>query len=251
MTNQIHIAAQYLATAGINFLDKKADDSHTNLGFNTKKGDLETWPLNDNGYKIALDYKTFSLFWLRNEEQLGVIFLDGKTHKEIVTWIQNVTEVLERNTPYSYALHYDLPYENITDNFTFTKPAQEELNKLVKLRTIAQNSLEAVVKELHLKTDIRIWPHHFDSGGFIALDKPENVSIGFGMAIPDTLVDDFYLYTSGYNGHDGINTASFKKLSLGNWKNEGFKGAVNPMKGLDEEKATAFFKETILTYKAL
>ncbi|WP_158974828.1 hypothetical protein [Cellulophaga sp. L1A9] len=251
MTNQIHIAAQYLATAGINFLDKKADDSHTNLGFNTEKGSLETWPLNDNGYRIALDYQNFSLSWLRNEEQLGVIFLDGKTHKEIVTWIQHVTEVLERNATYTYALHYDLPYEKITADFTFKKPAQEELNSLVKLRTIAQNSLEAVVKELNLDTTIRIWPHHFDSGGFITLDKPENVSVGFGMAIPDTLVDDFYLYTSGYSGHDGISTEEFKKLSLGNWKNEGFKGAINPMKDLDEQKAGAFFKETILTYKAL
>ncbi|QWX83478.1 hypothetical protein H0I23_13590 [Cellulophaga sp. HaHaR_3_176] len=251
MTNQIHIAAQYLATAGINFLDKKADDSHTNLGFNTKKGYLETWTLSDIGHKLALDYKSFSLYWLRNEEQIETFLLDGKTHKEIVTWIQNVTEVLGRNTPYSFALHYDLPYEKIADDFTFAKPAQEELNGLVNLRTIAQNSLEVVVKELNLETGIRIWPHHFDTGGFITLDKPENVSVGFGMAIPDTLVDDFYLYTSGYNGHEGISTEEFKKLSLGSWKNEGFKGAVNPMSGLDEEKVIAFFKETILTYKAL
>ena len=251
MTNQIHIAAQYLATAGINFLDKKPDDSHTNLGFNAEKGSLETWPLNDNGYKIALDYQNFSLSWLRNEEQLEVIFLDGKTHKEIITWIQHVTEVLERNTPYSYALHYELPYEKITADFTFKKPAQEELTRLVKLRTIAQNSLEAIVKELNLDTTIRVWPHHFDTGGFIALDKPEDVSVGFGMAIPDTLVADFYLYTSGYKGHNGISTEAFEKLPLGSWKNEGFKGAVNPMKHVDVDKAIAFFKETILTYKAL
>ena len=47
MTNQIHIAAQYLATTSINFLTKKADDSHTNVGFNSEKGYVETWPLND------------------------------------------------------------------------------------------------------------------------------------------------------------------------------------------------------------
>jgi hypothetical protein len=35
MKDQLHIAAQYLAAANMSFLEKKADDSHTNLGFNT------------------------------------------------------------------------------------------------------------------------------------------------------------------------------------------------------------------------
>ena len=41
MKEQIHLAAQYLAAAGISFLEKRDDDSHTNLGFNIEKGTLD------------------------------------------------------------------------------------------------------------------------------------------------------------------------------------------------------------------
>lgn len=251
MEKQVHLAAQYLATAAINFLTKKDDDSHTNVGFNTEKGYLETWDLNEKGRKLAFDYQEFSLHWLTNEVIQQSILLDGKTHQEVVQWIREVTEVLGGNTPYSYQLHFDLPYEKITDGFVFQKPSQQVLKGLLELRIIAQNASEAIVKELNLDTDVRIWPHHFDTGGFVVLDAAKNISVGFGMAIPDTMIDDFYLYTSGYKDHSGIDTASFEKLALGIWKNEGFKGAVAPMKGMDEERSIAFFKETISAYKTL
>lgn len=246
MEKQVHLAAQYLATTGINFLSKKADDSHTNVGLNSEKGYLETWPLNDKGYKLGFDYTEFALRWLTNDEK--VLNLDGKTHQDVVQWINGVTEVLDNKTPYSYQLHYDLPYEKITDDFVFQKPSSEELNALLKVRIIAQNALEGIVKELDLDTDIRIWPHHFDTGGYVVLDANKNIRVGFGMAIPDSLVDDFYLYTSGYNSNGGIDTASFEKLALGSWKNEGFKGAIAPMKGVNEAQALAFFKEAISRY---
>lgn len=249
MTDQVHIAAQYLATASINFLDKKKDDSHTNLGFNTKKGYLETWPLNDEGCKITFDYYGFSLHWVTDEATRMTIFLDGKTHQEVVRWMSDVTRFLGRSTPYTYQLHYELPYKKITADFTFHKPAEQELKSLLRGREIAQNALETTREDLNLDTDIRIWPHHFDSGGFIVLDAANKISVGFGMAIPDTVVDDFYLYVSGYNGHDGIDTNSFEKLSFGSWRNEGFKGATLPMQTTDVTKAVAFFKEAISMYK--
>ena len=251
MTNQVHIAAQYLATAGINFLAKKDDDSHSNVGFNSEKGYLETWSLNDKGNKLALDYAAFSLHWLANDEKDQSISLDGKTHQEVVQWISNVTAVLEKKAPYTYQLHYDLPYAKITDHFVFQKPAQEELKGLLEFRIIAQNALESIVKELNLDTDIRIWPHHFDTGGFVVLDTSKNISVGFGMAIPDTIIDDFYLYTSGYKDHGSIDTATFEKLSFGTWKNDSFKGGVSPMKDMNESKAFTFFKEAISLYKTL
>ena len=249
MTNQIHIAAQYLATAGINFLTKKDDDSHTNLGFNGKNGYLETWPLNDKGYKLALDYTQFSLRWLTGDENEQAILLDGKTHKEVVQWIDKVTTVLGTESPYHYQLHYDLPYRKITDEFVFHKPSSEALNALLEVRIIAQNALESTVKQLDLDTDIRIWPHHFDTGGYAVLDAVKNISVGFGLAIPDSLVDNFYLYTSGYDSNGGIDTSSLEKLDLGSWKNEEFKGAILSMNGLNEAQTLSFFKETILTYK--
>ncbi|QCX38999.1 hypothetical protein FF125_11335 [Aureibaculum algae] len=244
----IHLAAQYLAAAGISFLDKKQDDSHTNLGFDAKKGYLETWPLNEGGCKIVFDYTQFSLHWITNNTARMTLQLDGKTHREIVKWMDEVTTALGRTKTYSYKLHYELPYGKMTDSFVFTKPLQRELNQALEFRRIAHRALENVVEKMKFDTNIRIWPHHFDSGGYETI---KNIGLGFGMAIPDTMVNDFYLYTSGYSGHDGIDTSNFDEITFGEWKNDGFKGAVLPMQDVTEAKAITFFNESIRKYKAL
>jgi hypothetical protein len=83
---QLHLASQYLAAAGISFLPKEDDDSHTNIGFNTDGGYLETHSLSDNYDKLILNYKNFSLEWKSNTESKS-FRLDGATHKEAVDWI--------------------------------------------------------------------------------------------------------------------------------------------------------------------
>lgn len=248
MTNQIHIAAQYLATASINFLEKKEDDSHTNLGFNSEKGYLETWPLDDKGCKMAFDYHQFSLHWLKNENTRLNLLLDGKTHKEVVKWISEVSLALGRKEPYVYELHYNLPYAKITDDFTFRKPAQNELNTLLKLRHIAQGALEKIIDTLGLDTTVRIWPHHFDTGAFVYLGGETNHAIGLGLAIPDTMIDDYYFYLSGYSGHKQLDTSNFNKLTQGKWHNNGFKGAVLPATGIEQKTANVFLSEAFHAY---
>ncbi len=251
MEKMMHLAAQYLATAGISFLDKKDDDSHTNLGFYAEKGYLETWPLNENGCKIALDYSQFSLHWITNDTPRTKLQLDGKTHNEIVQWMDEVTTALGRAKTYTYKLHYEMPYGKITDDFVFSKPPQRELDKLLGYRRIAQHALENVVDSMNLNSTIRIWPHHFDTGGYKTINPDKDISVGFGLAIPDTMIDDFYLYTSGYKGHEVIDTSKFSTLTYGKWMNDGFKGAVFPMKNVDEAKATTFFNESIGKYRTL
>lgn len=250
MEKMIHLAAQYLAAAGISFVPRKADDSHTNLGFSIQNGSLSTHLLSDSGVVLSLNYKDFSLEWIDQNSTI-TLELDGQTHQDVLGWINQRVEDSIMDKSYVYELHYDLPYEKITLDFTFLKPGQEELNRLLRLRIIAQNAIEKVIHDMNLDTSIRVWPHHFDTGGFVVLNSTNNTSVGFGMAIPDTMVDDFYLYTSGYEGHDGIDTSTFDQLMHGNWINEGFKGAVLPMKNVDEAQAVTFFKESISMYKAL
>ena len=251
MVKMIHLAAQYLATAGISFLDKKDDDSHTNLGFDAKNGYLETWPLNEGGCKIALDYAQFSLHWSTNENKRKTLHLNGKSHREIVKWIKEVTKTLGPSKTYSYKLHYELPYGKMTNDFVFSKPPQDDLYKMLSYRKIAQQALESVVDKMALSTTIRVWPHHFDTGGYVTINPDKNIGVGFGLAIPDTMIDDFYLYTSGYKGHDGIDTSKFDALTNGKWMNDGFKGAVLPMKNVNEAKATTFFNESIRKYRTI
>lgn len=248
MSNQIHIAAQYLAAASISFLPKKEDDSHTNLGFNKEKGYLETWPLNDRGCKITFDYLNFSLHWVANNTVRLSILLDKKTHREVLNWLESLTTSLTIKKPYAYKLHYELPYDSISDDFVFKKPSNNVLRELLHNRIFAQNVLEKTIEITSLESDIRIWPHHFDTGAFSSIKKSD-LSIGLGLAIPDSTHDEYYFYISAYKGHNGVDTSSFDSLSLGEWKNKDFKGAVLPISDIDEEKGITFFKEAISTYK--
>jgi hypothetical protein len=243
MDKMMHLAEQYLAAAGICFVDKKADDSHTNLGWSIDKQRLETHPLSVNGDVLTLDYNTFSLEW--NSPKNNTSFkLDGKTHQQILEWLTNSANSF-LGKKYTYDFHYELPY-SINDSFTFKLNASK-LKELADLRTLTQSSLEKTLKETGLESDIRIWPHHFDSGAYVSITN--DLAIGFGLAVPDTMVKEHYFYISGYKGHDGLDTSKFDSLSLGEWKNDGFKGAVLPATKIKEEQVIQFFIEAINTYK--
>ncbi|WP_420602577.1 hypothetical protein [Flagellimonas sp.] len=244
---QVHLASQYLATAGKSFLEAKSDDSHTNVGFFSEDHTLRTWGLDESGTYLAFQYDHFSLNWVSKDKK-ETFTLKGKSHGEIVEWISKIAVESKLSKPYVYDLHYDLPYSN-EGSFKFGDPNSEELQKLTNLRTLAQNALEFFLQKENLESDIRIWPHHFDTGAFVVLNDGSGKSIGLGLAIPDSMVNGHYFYISGYHGHDGIDTSTFKNLAQGEWKNDGFKGAILKTSGTTEKTAVNFFQEAFSLYK--
>ncbi|MBQ4821553.1 hypothetical protein [Aquimarina sp. MMG016] len=248
MTTQMHLAAQYLAAAGISFVDKKDDDSHTNLGFSIEDPKLYTHPLNEDDDTLSLSYQHFTLDWnFKNSQK--TLPLDGASHSKIVKWIAETAIEANIKKPYKYDLHYELPYTPITEDFIFKLIDVASLRKLTSFRILAQLILETFIKNQQLSSDIRVWPHHFDTGAFMPLEDKTNLAIGLGLAIPDSSNDEYYFYISAYHGHDSVDTAKFKPLSLGEWKNEGFKGAVLPISGVDKNSGVAFFEEALSAYK--
>jgi hypothetical protein len=245
MKEQMHLAAQYLAAAGISFLDKKADDSHTNLGFDTERGCLSTHVLSKNEDQLLLNYEGFSLQWVSKSGTTS-LKLDEATHKEVLNWL-NETSMAFLSKPYAYKLHYQLPYE-ISDAYTFKLDDANELVTLMMLRQLAQVSLEKTTEKFDFDTSIRVWPHHFDTGIYTKLIGSE-ISVGLGLAIPDNLSDTHYLYASGYDQKGQINPSEFQKLSKGNWNSSGFLGALLPAKSITMTDAVTFFEEAILQYK--
>ncbi|UJH68193.1 hypothetical protein [Allomuricauda sp. SCSIO 65647] len=244
MLEQVHLVAQYLAMAGKSFLKEKEDDSHTNVGFVTETKFLETWPLNENGTKLQLDLLNFSLSWSSNKSALS---LDGKSHKEVITWITETAQATGIRKAFNYQLHYTLPYST-TDTFKYQRFNQDHLVELAQLRTLADTVIRSFLKEEGLQSNIRIWPHHFDTGAFAHLKDGSGKSMGLGMAIPDTLVDEHYFYISGYHDHGAIDVSRFAPLRHGEWKNEGFKGAILPVSQADETKALIFFQDALKAY---
>ena len=100
MKKQMHLAAQYLAAAGISFLDKKEDDSHTNLGFDTDNGTLSTHIFSKNKDRLVLNYQKFTLDWVSLSGSVS-FRLDGAKHQQIIKWISEVSQRF-LNKPYQY-----------------------------------------------------------------------------------------------------------------------------------------------------
>ncbi|WP_299312780.1 hypothetical protein [uncultured Aquimarina sp.] len=247
MTAQMHLAAQYLAAAGISFVDKKDDDSHTNLGFSVEKGTLYTRELDNKPIILSLSYDLFTLEW-NDSSSKSTLRLDGTTHAEVVQWINRMAKNSDITVPYSYDIHYELPYQ-ISDDYVFKLQDASALHQLKKHRVLAYEIIREVLDRNKLDSEIRIWPHHFDTGAFAPLEDEAGLSIGLGLAIPDEAHNEYYFYISAYQGHDSVDTANFKLLSLGEWKNEGFKGAILSVSGVHKNNGVTFFEEALSTYK--
>ncbi|WP_298309777.1 hypothetical protein [uncultured Aquimarina sp.] len=247
MTTQMHLAAQYLAAAGISFVDKKDDDSHTNLGFSVEKGTLYTRKLDNKPIVLSLSYDLFTLEW-NDASSKSTLRLDGTTHAEVIQWINRMANNSNTSVPYSYDIHYELPYQ-IKDDYVFKLEDVSTLKKLKEQRILAHTVLREFLDRNKLDSEIRIWPHHFDTGAFAPLEDEAGLAIGLGLAIPDESHSEYYFYISAYQGHDGVDTTNFKSLSLGEWKNEGFKGAILPVTGVNKNNGVTFFEEALSIYK--
>ena len=241
LAEQTHLAAQYLAAAGISFLTKKPDDSHTNLGFIADSGEVETHPLSEHNDKLILNYNTFSLEWKSNTEKIA-FKLDGATHSEVLQWLSETSKA-QLNKEYNYNLHYDLPY-TLKEDSKFSLSDASTLKELMHLRILSQFIIEEIDQYYNLNTSIRIWPHHFDTGLYDAVPGTD-ISVGLGLAIPDSVCNEHYLYITGYKDGKAMDTSGFDKLSKGEWKSSGFTGAILNTKGLVESDGIDFFKEVI------
>lgn len=246
LKDQMHLAAQYLAAANMSFLKKREDDSHTNLGFDISTLSLETYDLSPNEDKLSLNYKDFSLEWSSQRED-AKLSLDGKKHSDILQWLQDLSKAY-LSKDYVYNFHYDLPY-SIEALHTFQLTDPKELERLSHLRVLAQNTIEHSVASHHLDSPIRVWPHHFDTGAYASLDDDSRISVGMGLAIPDSISDTHYFYISGYTDEGAFMPPSMEELYQGKWVDQDFKGAILSATNLLESEAIQFFKEAIHQFK--
>ncbi|NNJ80803.1 MAG: hypothetical protein HKP11_01295 [Flavobacteriaceae bacterium] len=245
MDKMMYLAAQYLAAAGKSFVEHKPDDSHTNLSLSTEHKSLVTRELGENGDRLLLSYEHFSLKWI-SRDGIEITHLHNTRHAENVKWLNEVSQQ-RIGKSYVFDLHYDLGYD-LHEEFKFELENKEELKDLYQRRVMANNVLTSFLSRHSLRSEIRIWPHHFDTGAFVTDVGIQKLSIGLGMAIPDSMSEHYYFYLSGYNGRDGIDTSSFEQLTRGSWKNEGFKGAILPIAEMKEKDAVQFLDEAMKAY---
>ncbi|MFT5618895.1 MAG: hypothetical protein ACI85I_002130 [Arenicella sp.] len=248
MLKQLHLAAQYLAVAGINFVDKKADDSHTNLGWDSENLRLTSRFLANTGFQVGLNYTDFSLEWLKVGEVQDSLPLHESSHNAVVDWVSKKIATAGIEGSYNYSLHYDIPYNSLGNDFRYELVSKSEMHRLAGLLSVAQNQFQIFLQNEKLDSEIRVWPHHFDLGIYTEADSSKNLFVGAGLAVPDSLVDDLYYYISGYKDGESMAVSSFLALSQGKWA-DNWDGGVMASTGKSGNEISTFLIETLQIFR--
>ncbi|MCI5055375.1 MAG: hypothetical protein MRY83_04655 [Flavobacteriales bacterium] len=244
----MHRAAQYLAAAGISFLEKKPDDSHANFMWDVHLGTLFTHPLNRDDISLGLNYENFSIDFLESLALKHRIPLKGKSHKVILESIREKFWDLGFKKPYKYEFHYNLKYGILSDNYIWEFEDSRWLKDLITLRNVAQLAISYEAQNHINASAVRVWPHHFDTSASLTFDGT-NKSITVGLAIPDNMVSDFYYYAYGWDGRQILTFESVEDLSIGKWIKGKWSGAVLEASDVSHQEVELFLKESIQELK--
>ena len=232
---KIHQICQIIAKVNRSLVPKQEDDSHTNLYFESIEERIygRWFQHNDNKYMLALNLVDFSFLLLDdNKEIINQFEIEGKTIVEIEKDIVQAFGALNIPTGgLMNELHYEIPtYEFI--NATWEKPETTELNDWMAYRTIANEACMLLLGIAQSESEIRIWPHHFDTG--IYFKAKTKIGIGFGLAMHDDMAKDSYFYIAAYPENHSIQYDNLPNTDSGKWIiNENWKGGILTLKEID------------------
>ncbi len=212
---QVHWAAQIIAATANVLLEKRDDDSQSNLGWRRDQGALVTHALPGVGL-AALRLADLTLLLL--DENGGVrreLPLAGSTLAQGLTDFGAAvgTELSLRD--------YDMPEHAVSQGAAFDAPGEAH-RELARWYGNAAALLSQLQAEDHRASDLRLWPHHFDIAFLISL--PDDASIGVGFLASDSSYAQPYWYVSPWPYPD--EPPSALPAAGGHWHTEGFTAAV-------------------------
>jgi len=150
-------------------------------------------------------------------------------------------------------LHFDIPDYDFGHK-EFEQFDSEGLKQWSYYRQLANEACLHFIGHLQGDEEVRLWPHHFDTG--VYFEQNYRVGLGFGFAIQDDMVGDYYFYLAGYHLKSNFNYDDRTDLSAGRWiLEDDWKGAVLPLSELqglpyDEKisKTLSFIREVSSWY---
>ncbi len=255
---QQHHAAQFIALIGRHLIPQQADDSNTNMQYYAASDMLLSNSL-ANGFRLGLQLSDLELYLVDKEfSPVSRFPLNGKTWSQTFNALKKgLDESGIDASKLSDELHYEVPAHPVTNgaNFEIGKKILFKENALY--RHNAEIILNAIIDDFSDAEPVRIWPHHFDTGSLIPLaynkDGKLSRSLGLGLAIPDSMVDEPYFYLSLWSDQAVKNFSELPDLKSGEWIRTGWTGGVlrlsevlqSPSAELQYKKAELFFKSGI------
>jgi len=244
----IHQHCQTIAKFGRSFAESKEDDSHTNLSLDEiGKTIWGRWVnVNNKKYMLGLDLPTQKFNLVDKNKSLVVSFeMKGKKQSDVESDLASYfnDKLSLDGEDFLKPLHYEIPAYDFVDE-EIPKYHVDQMDVWFQYRSLAKKTCLLLTDHLQTAAEIRIWPHHFDTGIYIEYDK--QIGIGFGWAMADSMMSEAYFYYSvyGVNGFK-VNYDNPIKLSVGKWIiNENWKGAVLSLSQATESNAATFLRES-------
>jgi len=228
---QIHWLSQVLAKANRAYVPEREDDSHTSLYFDAiGKRLLGRWIDGPEGKMIlGLDLQSLSIQWLdAGQNILSEFSVLNMNMDELEALVSEYPGSLKMNTAdSSKALHFDLPDYKIS-KLNKGDLSDDGFRSWIFYRDLANKACQDMLGYLQLESEIRIWPHHFDTG--INARVSDHLGLGFGLAMEDAILGQAYFYFSAYHAGSPPEYQNLPTLSSGRWESaEQWKGAVLPL----------------------
>jgi len=231
---QIHRGVQFISMIGKYYLENLADDSHTNMEWLPEQRVLAgRWISTQKGrFRLAMAPSALELTFL-DEELKGDsnIGLDGHTKNEVLSRVRS--ELDKRGVDGSLLkmeLHYQIPPHETDEGLPFKLFDQSLFDEVIRLRENAEAVLHLFQGRFDTASDVRIWPHHFDSGSYIprTFDEEGNAvtSFSIGYAIPDGSIDEPYFYVTTWSAKGDNKYENLPRLPHGEWLLTPFQGAI-------------------------
>ncbi|NQU34256.1 MAG: hypothetical protein HQ521_13580 [Bacteroidetes bacterium] len=233
---QLHLLSQIITKANRTFVSPRLDDSHTNLYFDFLGNRiLGRWIKSSNGKAImSLNLDNLTYEWLNSSQNAIASFnAVGRTIIEIEDEISNhLSEIGLAKDGFTDKLHFKIPEYSFADEAIESIPAND-LNQWRHFRNMANKACSFLLGYLQIEGEIRIWPHHFDTGIYVVTEK--GMGIGFGLAMEDRLIGAPYFYMSGYPAKGSIEFNNLPEFSIGKWETSpNWQGAVLPLDKLSD-----------------
>lgn len=253
--DQLHHASQFLAIIGKNLIPQKPDDSNANIGIIA--GGLIGRNVDESKpFHAFIDIPGFTLNLIDPDmSRITTINLHAKNRDEVLDELRSSVNQLGLDGGLlKHIDHYTIEKSHpIQQGEIFQKPDEEALLTWHSLYSNARLVMRHASKALDSSDEIRIWPHHFDIGNYIPLNDDGTKAIGIGLAIPDSVVDDFYFYIYGWRKDVNIDMSGFEPLSAGEWKSGDWNGGILPINRLisqdnQSETTLTFFEVSIREY---
>lgn len=255
----LHHAVQFIAISGKYLLEKKEDDSHTNMSWHSKTNTFYSESINKRA-RVSFHVPTFTLkITGPTGIELSSFSLVGKTKNEALTWLSKALQLKQIDTsPLKLDLHYNIPFHSTDEGKPFPYIDKNLLAELANHRSIADKFCSEIFSRYANVSPARTWPHHFDHSVLIPLatdaDGNTTNSLSVGYAIADSIIKEPYFYVTQININSVIDYTTAPNLQYGSWFPKKLNGAALPLSDILEienqiQDISAFIENAITFYQ--